>query len=77
MLCVPSAAGAAPYKASSRRTLAAFRDRTLNMCCTAGLAGLPQISLPRAMVEGCPFGLSLIARPRGDEMLLQVVSDLT
>ena len=62
---------------ASPRTLAAFRDRTLAMCCTAGLAGLPQISLPRIMVEGCPLGLSLVARPDGDEMLLQAAIELS
>ena len=77
VLCLPSAAGAAPYKGSDRRTLAAFRDRTLRMTCLAGLAGLPQIGLPRVMVEGCPLGLSLIGPVGGDEMLLQAAVDLT
>lgn len=77
VLCLPSAAGAAPYKASDRRTLAAYRDRTLRMTCVAGLAGLPQIGLPRAMVEGCPLGISLIGPAGSDEMLLQAAIDLT
>ncbi len=77
VLCLPSAAGAAPYKRADRRTLAAFRDRTLDMCCIAGLAGLPQIGLPRAMVGGCPLGISLVGPAGGDEMLLQAAVDLT
>jgi amidase len=77
VLCLPSAAGTAPYRGSDRRTLAAFRDRTLRMTCLAGLAGLPQIGLPRTMVEGCPLGISLIGPANGDEMLLQAAIDLT
>jgi amidase len=77
VLCLPSAAGAAPYKGSDRHTLAIFRDRTLRMNCIAGLAGLPQVALPRAMVEGCPLGLGLIGPAGGDEMLLQTAIDVT
>jgi amidase len=31
---------------------------------------LPQLNIPAAMVDGCPVGLSLIAGPRGDQLLL-------
>ena len=47
-----------------------FRARALAMSCIAGLAGLPQVTLPAAEVEGCPVGLSLIARRGEDAMLL-------
>lgn len=77
VLCLPSAAGAAPFKGSDRPTLAAYRDRTLEMCCIAGLAGAPQIGMPRTMVNGCPLGISLVARPGGDEMLLAAAIALT
>ena len=40
------------------------------MTCIAGLARLPQVSLPVAEVEGCPVGLSLVARRGEDGMLL-------
>ncbi|MDP1908234.1 MAG: amidase family protein [Hyphomicrobium sp.] len=36
----------------------------------AGLAGLPAITLPIAMFDGCPLGLSVIAGPGEDEALL-------
>jgi amidase len=35
----------------------------------SGLSGLPQISLPLGIVDGCPIGLSLIA-PRGRDRAL-------
>jgi amidase len=46
------------------------------MCllCIAGLGGLPQISLPLATLDGCPLGLSLIARRGADEMLLAIAA---
>ena len=39
------------------------------MTCIAGLARLPQVSLPVAEVEGCPVGLSLVAW-RGEDAML-------
>ncbi len=40
------------------------------MLCIAGLAGLPQISLPLMTVDGCPVGLSLIGPPGRDRALI-------
>lgn len=76
VMCVPSAASVAPLKGTAGDELEAFRNATLSMCCIAGLSGLPQISLPRATVAGAPLGISLIARPGGDEMLLQAAREL-
>ena len=39
----------------------------------ASLCGLPQVTLPRATLEGCPLGLSLIG-PRGSDLLLLQVA---
>jgi amidase len=47
-----------------------FRSLALSMLCMAGLAGLPQISLPMAAVAGCPLGLSLIGPPGRDRSLI-------
>ena len=42
----------------------------MSLLCIAGLARLPQISLPLARLDGCPIGISLIG-PRGaDEALI-------
>ena len=46
-----------------------FRERSLQILCIAGHAGLPQVSLPLATVDGLPVGLSLIA-PRGADRAL-------
>jgi len=42
----------------------------LELLCAAGLASLPQISIPAGTVEGAPVGLSLIAGPGQDGLLL-------
>lgn len=77
VLCVPSAAGAAPRKGTPPDDLENFRNQTLNICCIAGLSGLPQVSLPLARVDDCPVGVSLIGMPDGDEVLLQAAVELT
>ena len=70
LLLLPTAPGIAPLRGTDGEELEAFRARALALLCPAGHAGLPQISLPLARLEGCPIGLSVIA-PRGrDEWLL-------
>lgn len=70
LLCLPSAPGIAPRTASTAEELVAHRGAVLSLTSIAGLARLPQVSLPLAKVEGCPLGLSLIAPAGGDEDLL-------
>ncbi|XID91209.1 amidase [Paenibacillaceae bacterium WGS1546] len=71
VLAIPTAPGAAPLRNTRGAELEDRRSRTLQLCCIAGLGGLPQLTLPLAEVEGCPVGLSLIAGPGGDERLLR------
>jgi len=70
LLLLPTAPGIAPLKNTPQAELDQFRARVLSMTCIAGLARLPQVSLPVAEVEGCPVGLSLVARSGEDAMLL-------
>jgi amidase len=44
----------------------------MRLTCIAGLGGLPQVSIPVGIVEGCPVGLSFIGWPGGDEALLDL-----
>ena len=53
-----------------------FRARAMALLCTAGLAGLPQITLPLAKLENCPLGLSLVGRRGSDMELLTLAEDL-
>jgi amidase len=70
LLLLPTAPSIAPLKNTPQEELNEFRARVLSMTCIAGLARLPQVSLPVAEVEGCPVGLSLVARRGADAMLL-------
>ena len=56
--------------------VAQFRTLTLQSTCIAGLAGLPQISLPAAKIDEIPVGLSLIGWPGADETLLELAVEL-
>ena len=76
VLVLPSAPGIAPQRNSSPEVLDDLRTRALSMLSIAGLARLPQISLPLATLEGCPLGLSLIAARGNDTMLLDLAVKL-
>ena len=70
MLLLPTLPTIAPRLDDSEERFEDFRARALSILCIAGLAGLPQISLPLATYEGCPLGLSLIAPPGRDRALI-------
>ncbi|WP_336491423.1 amidase [Methylobacterium nigriterrae] len=74
LLVLPSAPGIAPRRATPDAELDLFRARALELLCPAGHAGLPQISLPLARLDGCPLGLSVIAGPGRDETLLDLAT---
>ncbi|ODR93566.1 hypothetical protein AUC70_11960 [Methyloceanibacter stevinii] len=58
-------------------SFAEYRTRTLQNTCMAGLAGLPQISVPVGEAAGCPAGLSFIGWEGGDEALLDFAVGLS
>lgn len=76
ILVIPTAADIAPLKSMSAADSAGFRDRTLTLTCIAGLARLPQVTLPVAKVQGAPVGISLIARHGRDRALLALAERL-
>jgi amidase len=69
VLCLPSSPVPAPKRDASLETLGEVRQRTMALTCIAGLARLPQISIPAGQVGGAPVGLSFIAA-RGEDMML-------
>lgn len=76
VLVLPSAPGIAPLLKTPEPVLDVFRARALDLLCSAGHAGLPQISIPAAQISGCPIGLSIAAEPGHDEGLLALASEL-
>lgn len=70
VLVLPTVSGIAPLLNTPAAEIDDFRARAMSLLCIAGLAGLPQVSLPLAKVWGCPLGVSLIAAPGNDALLL-------
>lgn len=76
ILAVPAAPDVAPLRGGDQDAIWRVVGRNGHINAAAALAGLPQISLPLANVDGLPIGLGLIAAPGGDEMLLEICEEL-
>jgi amidase len=76
IMALPTAPSIAPLLEATGEALELFRVRTMRLTCIAGLAGLPQISIPVGTVSGCPAGVSLIGWPGADEVLLDLACEL-
>ncbi|MBU0725382.1 MAG: amidase [Alphaproteobacteria bacterium] len=72
VLCLPTSSGPAALKTISKEEEAIYRAGMLKLTCIAGLAGLPQVTLPLARLDGAPVGLSLAALPGSDWLLLDL-----
>ncbi len=72
LICMPTAPVPAPKKGSLGldRTVDTYFQRTLSMTAVAGIGRLPQITLPLALVDGVPIGISLLAAQGMDPFLL-------
>lgn len=72
ILCMPTTPTLAPKPGSipADRRIGTFFPRTIAFTAIAGLARLPQISIPLAEVNGVPVGISFIAAQGNDELLL-------
>ena len=76
VLALPTAPGIALLRNSPPKVLDDLRARALPILSIAGLARLPQVSLPLAKLDGCPLGLSLIAARGNDTLLLELARRL-
>jgi amidase len=75
LLCLPTAPGIAPKLKTPAHELEVFRTRAFGLLSIAGLARLPQISLPLGTLHECPLGISLVV-PRGRDVgLLQRIAE--
>ncbi len=71
VIALPTTPFPAPPRDLPRRLMWPLRTRAGTLTCIAGSAQAPQLSLPLAEVDGLPVGLSLIAAPGNDALLLR------
>lgn len=69
---LPSAASLAPRRDADPAQVDAVRQRTMAITCIAGLAGLPQVSLPWPGACEAPIGLSLLGPAGSDRALVSL-----
>jgi amidase len=76
ILCLPTTPFPAPKRGEPLSVAGPQRDRILCLCCHGGLAGVPQVSIPGATVDGLPVGLSIVGSPGSDATLVAVAGAL-
>lgn len=76
LLLLPSAASLAPLRNADPASVDAVRLRTMAITCIAGLAGLPQVSLPVRTADGDMLGLSLLGPAGSDLALIRIARSL-
>ena len=77
LLCLPTTPRPAPLRGLEVEDIEiAYRHRAMALLCSAGLAGLPQISLPLGAVAGLPVGLSIMGARGTDIDLLGVAQTI-
>jgi amidase len=72
VLILPTSPGPAPFLTAGAAALDDFRRRAFEMLCPAGLAGLPQLSVPAGLVDDGPVGVSLMGAPGQDLSLIRL-----
>ncbi|AQZ52177.1 amidase [Martelella mediterranea] len=71
IMVYPTSPGPAPLLTDGNDIIETFRSRALSMLAIAGHGGLPQVSIPLAASQGSPLGLSLVAAPGSDRLLIE------
>lgn len=70
LLAIPTAPGPAPLLGLKGPEAEAYRAKTMQLSCIAGLSGLPQVTVPVLRPDGLPLGLSFIGGTKTDLKLL-------
>lgn len=73
---LPSAASVAPCRDADAAVVDVVRMRTMAITCIAGLAGLPQVSIPLSAPDGLPLGVSLLGPAGSDLALIRLAAEL-
>lgn len=72
VLVLPTVPDIAPLLNTPAAALDDFRARAMSLLCIAGHAGLPQVTMPLATLNGCPIGISLVAARGNDALMLEL-----
>lgn len=75
-MVIPTVPGAAPFCGGNPSQLEKNRSSVMMLCCIAGLAGLPQVTLPVTGSDGLPLGLSVIGGYGQDLRLLSWIKEV-
>ncbi|WP_018664963.1 amidase [Heyndrickxia acidiproducens] len=76
LIVIPTTPGPAPAIGRPLQEVEKTRTSTMQLSCIAGLAGLPQLTIPFTTDDGKPLGLSLIAGYGQDLKLLAWTKEL-
>jgi amidase len=76
VLCMPTTPFPAPPRGLSLAEQAPVRDRITCLAAHGGLTGVCQVSVPGALADGLPVGLSLVGAPGADARLVALASAL-
>lgn len=66
IMVMPTVPGPAPLCSSPEEVLTTERQQVQQLVSAAGLAGLPQVTLPWIEVDGAPVGLSVMGAEGND-----------
>ena len=76
VLLLPTMPDIAPLRSDDESALDVYRNAALRILCSAGLAGVPQVSLPLSRRLGAPLGLSLLGPAGRDRSLVRLAEAL-
>jgi amidase len=77
VLCLPTSPRVAPMRGTPVDKIEIeYRNQAMCLLCIAGLAGLPQLTLPMAQIDGLPLGLSVVGSRGADVKLLSLATSM-
>ena len=76
IVCLPTTPFPAPPRDMSLSEQSTSRLRISCLCSHGGLTGVPQVSIPVAMCDGLPVGLSILGAAHTDATLVGVAGAL-
>lgn len=76
VLMLPTMPDIAPLRTATDAEAEEYRMQSSQILCLAGLTGFPQISLPLAIRNDCPLGLSLLGPAGSDQSLIRLAAKI-